>query len=387
MSLPLYLSVKEIWYNRGRFLLVSLIVALITTLVLFIAALGEGLGSGNREYLEKLDGEIVVFQSGVDLSLSASRIGRSRMTEIRRVEGVADLGQVSVANGTVILDGDQAPLDVSLFGVEAGTPGEPPAFEGRNLSRNRANEVVIDGNVAERSDLQVGDILTLKTIQGTDEELHELEIVGISDGRSYFIRPGIFVPYLTWEKVRPQADPDSVGTGELVSNIVVVKLENPDEFDEVQARLETEVNDIEAVDRVTAYEAAPGYTAQQSTLDTQRYFTFFIGLLVIGGFFQIQTLQKVALIGMLKAIGASTLAIGLSAMLQIVITNAVGVALGALGSFALSLTFPPGVPIVFTGDSAITAIIALMLIGPIGGLVSIWFLLRVEPLTALGLAQ
>lgn len=387
MPLPLYLSIKEIWHNRGRFLLVSLIVALITTLVLFIAALGEGLGSGNREYLEKLDGEVVVFQSGVDLSLSASRIGRSRLTEIRRVEGVADVGQVSVANGTIVFADGQAPLDVSLFGVEAGTPGEPPAFEGRNLSRNRANEVVIDGNVAERTDLQVGDTLVLKTIQGTEEELHELQIVGVTDGRAYFIQPGIFVPFLTWEKVRPQGDPDSAGRGELVSNIVSVKLENPDEFEAVRARLEAEVSDIEAVDRVTAYEAAPGYTAQQSTLDTQRYFTFFIGILVIGGFFQIQTLQKVALIGMLKAIGASTFAIGLAAMAQIVITNAVGVTLGALGSFALSLSFPPGVPIVFTGGSALSAVIALMLIGPLGGLVSIWFLLRIEPLTALGLAQ
>ena len=36
-----YLAVKEVWRNRGRFLLVSLVIALITLLVLFIAALGE----------------------------------------------------------------------------------------------------------------------------------------------------------------------------------------------------------------------------------------------------------------------------------------------------------------------------------------------------------
>ena len=62
---------------------------------------------------------------------------------------------------------------------------------------------------------------------------------------------------------------------------------------------------MQAVDRVTAYQATPGYSAQQSTLNTQRYFALLIGILVIGGFFQIQTLQKVAQIGMLKAIGAA----------------------------------------------------------------------------------
>ena len=51
LSISSYLAVKEVWRNRGRFFLVSLVIALITLLVLFIAALGEGLGNGNREYI------------------------------------------------------------------------------------------------------------------------------------------------------------------------------------------------------------------------------------------------------------------------------------------------------------------------------------------------
>jgi putative ABC transport system permease protein len=43
-----YLAVKELWRNRGRFVLISLVIALITTLVLFIAALAEGLADSNR---------------------------------------------------------------------------------------------------------------------------------------------------------------------------------------------------------------------------------------------------------------------------------------------------------------------------------------------------
>jgi putative ABC transport system permease protein len=53
MLTAIHLALKEVWRNRGRFLLFSLVVALITLLILFVAALGEGLGSGNREYLEK----------------------------------------------------------------------------------------------------------------------------------------------------------------------------------------------------------------------------------------------------------------------------------------------------------------------------------------------
>ncbi len=79
------------------------------------------------------------------------------------------------------------------------------------------------------------------------------------------------------------------------------------------------------------YENLPGYSAQQSTLNTQSVFTLLIGVLVIGGFFQIQMLQKVPQIGVLKAIGASNATVGTAAVLQIVLVTAIGVGLGSLG--------------------------------------------------------
>jgi putative ABC transport system permease protein len=151
--------------------------------------------------------------------------------------------------------------------------------------------------------------------------------------------------------------------------------------------LETRVKKVEAVDRETAYGATPGYAEQQSTLNTIRIFTLLIGVLVLGGFFQIQTLQKVAQIGMLKAIGATNTTIAIAFVLQIIYTTILGVGLGVLGTLALALGLPPTVPITFTAQSATVAIVSLLVIGPLGGLVSLFILLRVEPLTALGLAS
>lgn len=381
-----YLAFKELWHNRGRFLLVAMVVALITTLVLFIAALAEGLGDGNREYIEKLNGELIVYQQNVDLSISASRLGRSRLAEIRRVEGVEDVGQVNVTSTSLVFANGAEPLDVSLIGVEPGRPGEPPAFEGRNLSRSRSNEAVIDRNAALRAGIQVGDTIVVKAIQGAKEEFYDLTVVGISDGRQFFLAPSVFVPYLTWDKIRPKAAAEGTD-GELIANIVAVKLKDPAAIETVAANIEQTVADVEVADLVKAYQATPGYSAQQSTLNTQRYFTLFIGILVIGGFFQIQTLQKVAQIGMLKAIGAASRTVGLSALLQIIAVNAIGVAVGASGALLLSLAFPAGIPIVFTADAVTAAVASLLIIGPLGGLVSVYALLRVEPLTALGLAQ
>ena len=122
-----YLAIKEIWRTRGRFLLFSMVIGLITVLVLFVAALAEGLGSGNREYLENLTADLVVYQSNVDLSTGASRLGTSKLNEIRRVDGVAAVGPVGVAS-VAVMQGEKKPLNVALIGVEPGQPGEAPGF-------------------------------------------------------------------------------------------------------------------------------------------------------------------------------------------------------------------------------------------------------------------
>jgi putative ABC transport system permease protein len=169
--------------------------------------------------------------------------------------------------------------------------------------------------------------------------------------------------------------------------VILVKVENPELAEDVQARIANQVNNVEAATIKNAIQALPGYSAQQSTLNTQGGFTLFIGILVIGGFFQIQILQKVAQIGVLKAIGADNPMVAAASILQIVVVTVIGVAIGGLLSFLFSLTFPPTVPIVFNGTTSAIALIALLLIGPLGGLISIRYAVKIEPLKALGLSS
>jgi putative ABC transport system permease protein len=108
-------------------------------------------------------------------------------------------------------------------------------------------------------------------------------------------------------------------------------------------------------------------------------------MLVIGGFFQIQVMQKVAQIGMLKAIGTPNRVVGLSTVMQILMVTLSGILIGSLTTYLLSLAFPPNIPLVFDLRSGLTAILSILIIGPLGGLVAVRNALRVEPLTALGL--
>lgn len=385
-SISSYLAIKEIWRNRGRFLLVSLVIALITLLVLFIAALGEGLGNGNREYISKLNSEMIVFQAKSDFLIQGSRLGRDRLAAIRRVDGVQDAGMLGVSSASLILPGEVDPLKVAMLGVEPGHSGEPRVQQGRQLSTDLAQEVVIDRNTALRSKLNVGDNLTIRVTQGTRDEFFTLAIVGVSEGLQFALQPSIFVPFFTWDRIRPKSEAE-VNLSNPIANVILVKLEDASQFDIVSQRISQQVDNVETASLNKAIQALPGYSAQQSTLNTQGGFTLFIGVLVIGGFFQIQILQKVSQIGVLKAIGTANPIVAAASVIQIVLITIIGVAIGGLFAFIFSLTFPPTVPIVFNGATSALAIVALLLIGPIGGLASIRYAVRIEPLKALGLSS
>jgi putative ABC transport system permease protein len=379
----IHLALKEIWRNRGRFLLFSLVVALITVLVLFVAALGEGLGSGNREYLEKLNAELIAYEDTARLSIASSRIGCDKRREIRRIEGVREVGSIGFASVSIPM-GEDEPFDISLIGVEPGKPGEPPVVTGQGLARRSADEALIDRTVALMTKLQVGDWLTLRSVQGNEDQFYDLEVIGISDSRKYGLRPSVFVPIVTWDDIRPKAV-KGPGEEDPACNVVAVQLEDPTQLEPMRQVLQARVSDVEAVGRKTAYENTPGYSAQQSTLNTQNAFALLIGVLVIGGFFQIQTLQKVPQIGMLKAIGTPNTIVAMAVLIQIVAVTLLGVAMGSLVTLGLASVFPPTIPIVFESQSGAMAVASIVLMGPIGGLVSIRYSLRVEPLTALGL--
>jgi putative ABC transport system permease protein len=127
--LSIYLAVKEIVRNRGRFFLVSLVIALITLLVLFIAALGEGLGNSNKQYLANLDANLLVYADKSDFVIPSSRVDRTLSRTLRRVEGVADAGIIAASNTAILLP-DNEVLKVSLLGVESGHPGAPAVLQG-----------------------------------------------------------------------------------------------------------------------------------------------------------------------------------------------------------------------------------------------------------------
>ena len=382
LFLAIYLAFKEVWRNKGRFFLVALVIALITVLVLFIAALGEGLSNANRQYVANLDAQLVVFLEKSDYSITASRLEVNTVKAVRRVEGVLDAGPIYTSNSEIVSLPE--PLKISMLGVEAGRPGMPVILEGRYFRGGEAREAVMDMSVAERTNLKIGDEIEIRSTQGTEDQFFKLKIVGLVSEQAYFFQPTIFLPAATWEMIRPQSASD-LNSDTPFPNIVEVKLTDHAHVEAMKLRLQNEVSNIEVADIETTINNIPGYTAQQGTVQTQGVFTLLIGILVIGGFFQIQILQKVPQIGVLKAIGSSNFVVGVSSVFQIIIVTSMGVGIGAALNYLFSLGLPPTIPLEFNGQRSLIAILLLLFIGPLGGMVSIIYAVRIEPLKALRL--
>jgi putative ABC transport system permease protein len=347
--------------------------------------LAQGLSNANKEYLSKLDAQLIVYQSKVQLSSASSQIGESVMNNIQRVAGVSEIGSIGLSSAIVTDPITNKDMNISIIGIEPGKLGMPPIVSGQTINVSKAYEAVVDNNFMMKTKVKIGDTFTIRSLQGKDYKDYSVKVIGITTGQQYLFRPSVFLPYLTWDQIRskPAARSDK---SEYTANIVAVKVDTGLQPDQVAARIQSQVDNVEVVNLDTAIKAIPGYLVQQQTLNTMQIFTLLIGVLVIGGFFQIQMLQKIPLIGVLKAIGTSNLIVAVAVVTQIIIISTFGVALGGVITLLLSLGIPATVPIVFAGNSVVIALLSLLAIGPLGGLVTVQRAVAVEPLTALGLS-
>ncbi len=302
---------------------------------------------------------------------------------------MAEVGPVGVSTAAIIaLDGAPVDaLDISLVGVEPGEPGSPTVFAGDPLSDSRAAHAVLDRHVVDRLGIPLGSTITLKVVQGMEEQHYDLRVIGFAEGRKVNYVPSIFVPLRRWERIRPQETPGgNADAADLLFNVAAVRLSSAASPMAVAKDIERTVNQVAVTDPVTAYRTTQGYNDMQSTISMQQGFMLLIVVLIVGSFFQIQTLQKVAQIGMLEAIGASSSMVIITLLIQIMITLVVGLCIGGAVMWGMAQVMPASVPIVFSGAKITVTIVALFASGPAAALVAARTILKIEPLRALGLS-
>lgn len=370
------LGLIEIRRRKVQFALIGLIVTLITYLVLMVNGLGIGLSELSGRALKNFDADAIVYGETANLSVIRSELGADTVAAASQLPGVTastPLGYFGVnirkEDGTASSKAKSA----ALLGFDLGSIGQPKVVAGNNLTASDRDGLLADKTFLKATGLEVGDSVTLAYRLTSSS----FRIVGEIDEGAFFFQPTVYVLRTTWQEIRY-----SGGAAERPEASIVLLKGNG---------LAGQTGPgFEVVSKGTAFRNIEGVSAQQSTVDALMFFGYLIGALIIGVFFYVLTLQKVAQIGVLKAVGASSGFVVRQILVQVLALALGGVIIAVPLAWATNLALqqlPGQVPIAFTPNAFFITSIAMLATALVGAVFSARQAIKVDPIIALGQQQ
>lgn len=374
----MFLALRELSFARSRFGLMGGVVALIAILVVLLSGLSSGLVNDGVSGLQRLPVDAFAFAGGTktDSAFSRSTIDVAVVDEWKARDGVAD----AAAFGNLLVNAknqDDVPVDLALFGVEPDSFLAPPVARGDELGAT-ANGLVVSRTALDTG-IEIGDILTVDRL-GT-----ELTVVGVTDDQRTFGHVDVaYVPLPMWQELHSGAKPGEPVREGAYSEATAVAL-----VAAAGTTLDLAAGDAAlgttSMALADSFGASPGYTAEISTLLLIQVFLYAISALVVGAFFTVWTIQRRHELAVLRAMGASTaylLRDGLAqALIVLVASTAVGIAIGVAGGGALATT---SMPFALEAPAIGLGAALLVVLGMIGAAAATVRITRIDPLAALG---
>ena len=355
---------KEMKRAKLRFGLLTLAVSLLVFLILLLTTLSNSLISSLVGALEGLRTNGLVYAAAAQDTIAASRLAPETVEAVAAVPGVADVSGV----GTFTTRAEVAGLDedVQVFGFTPGAPGEPTSLTAGALPTTPA-QAAVDGGA------QIGD-----TVVVGDQAL---EVVGLLRGARFNALPTVYVMWEAYDSAVRAANP---GLPFVPVNAVAFTVDDPETVGEVAAQIEATVPDTRAYTQDEAVSSIPGIDSITQSFGILVGLTFIIGIVVIGFFFLILTVQKMRTFTLLRAIGSSTgrLAGTVALQITVVVLLASVIAL-ALTVFAVR-GISTGIPATLDPATVIGTIATVLVFSLLAGLLSIRRIARIDPASAVG---
>lgn len=366
------LALLELRRRPGRFVVATAILTLIALLLMFLGGLLDGLIAGSTGALRAQRADLVVYSATSQDSLVRSRITPEVRATVEETVGRDRVGGIGSVQLGARIDG-HGPRDlvpVVLFGYELPPRGLPETVPG--TGQVYADDSLRSEGVAEGSVIRLGPDRT------------PVEVVGFLDDSRYSGQGTLWSSLGTWRSTLAANRPGArVGDG-VVQALVV------------RAGASGAAADAEAVDRDTggatstltidqAIDALPGVSQQQTVFSQIIAVTVIIALVVVALFFALITVERTALYGVLKAVGASSRTLFAGVLVQALVVTAIASAIGVSASLALDAAIPAGsIPFVATPARLLSSVAYLIVAAVVGCAFSLRRVLKVDPASAIG---
>ncbi|SDS12348.1 putative ABC transport system permease protein [Paraoerskovia marina] len=359
----MFVALRDLKNARGRFVLMSVVIILITFLVTFLSSLTAGLARESTSAVTDLPSDHLAFSmpsSDDSPEFTASRVTADQWTGWEDVAGVESADPLGVA--TTRAESASTTAGVTALGVEPGSGLVP----GGDVA---SGEVVLTPGAAADLDAEVGDAVTMG---GSD-----LTVAAVVDAdESFSHSPVVWTTLDDWQAIGARG-----ATGETdgpVASVVALSSSDADAFAAADADLGTTT-----VTTSDARSAVPSFAGENLSLTTMQLFLLVISALVVGAFFTVWTISRSADIAVLKALGASTRYLLKDALGQAALVLTGGVAVGTGLTVLGAAVLPAAVPVSVSWSTTLVPAVALVVLGLVGAAVSVARITRVDPHAAL----
>ncbi len=365
------LALRELRRRPGRFVVATAILTLIALLLMFLGGLLDGLTAGSTGALRAQQGELIVYSSTAQDSLVRSRIEpsvRATVEEAAAPATVAGLGSVQLG-ARLAGRGPRDLVPVVLFGYQSAPRGLPDAVPG-------PGRVYADSSLRAEG-VTTGSILRLGPARSP------VEVIGFLDDSRYSGQGTLWGSLGTWRTVLAANRPgERVGAGVVQALVVGGTAEAQATADAIER---AGAGSVTALTIPQAIDALPGVAQQRTVFNQIIGVTVVIALIVVALFFALITVERTALYGVLKAIGASSRTLFAGVLLQAVAVTLVASAVGVAASLALDAAIPPGsIPFTATPARLGASTVYLLVAALAGCAFSLRRVLAIDPASAIG---
>ena len=362
------LAWRELIRRPGRFVTAGAALTLIVLLLLVLGGILDALVGSSTGLLRAQSAPLIVYSADSKGSIDRSRVVGADRSEVAKVQGVHEVTGLGVALLAGHIPGRETPADVAVFGYEASNlrvPAPPAPGQGYADTSLR-NDGLALGQTIELGSARV-----------------PVEVVGWVSGTDYNLQRGLWVDPATWRRALNENIPDAAVTPGTFQALLVTPEEGITPT-ALAADIDRAVPAVTALTIDEAIAGVPGVKEQSGVFNAIIGVTFAVAGIVVALFFALLTIERVGLLGVLKAIGASsrTLAAGLTLQAALIASGAL--VLGSVLAFGLAQVIPDAVPLTLAPGRFVFTAAGLVVAALVGSAISFRRIIRIDPASAVG---
>ena len=361
------LAIKELLYNKKKYVLIEVIIVLLIFMVLFLSGLVEGLGRAVVSGIDNMDADYFLVSDSAEKIITVSDMNAEILDELR-TQTDAELAVLDIQRMFLARENVPEKLNFTYLVIEPGSYLEPPVIEGERLSDSSAETpIVLDKSFANEG-ISVGD-----TVYDSASGL-EYTVAGFAADSMYGHTSVGFISVDSYTAIRTALNP----MYKVSYHSIAVKGDNINNIN---------IDGTELVKKSEVIENIPSYKAEHLTI------TMIIGVLVvvsaaiIGVFYYILTIQKHKQFGVMKAIGMSMKRLTAMVTGQVCIIAVAGAVIANILTYAMAAVIHDSMPFYLKNGNVVLVTAAFIIISIAGSLISVLSISHVDPMKVIGGAE